>query len=692
MKRFPLFLLALFFSAFSLAQNDSLLGVIAGNAHDSSKIKAYIRLSKEMRGQDIDRALGYARKGKQLAAAPANKGTKYDANAALELGLCYSALGQFDSAQVMLESALAIHKARKDKSSEGACLNALANIYAQQGKFQEALGYYFNVLTLASETGDVRRQATTYSNMGLTYTHMDDAQNAIKCFNETIRLREQVKDTKGMISTYVNLSSLYETTGNLPEAEAQIEKAAALLPFGTPSDSAIIFTARGTFAEDRKEFAKSLKLFNAALEINERIGDTRAASQTLLEIGCVYLSMRDTATANKFISRGMVQVREMNQLPLLEDAYEAVADRYAEIGMPGEAYKLLKKLLVLQDTLHSRELSEMIAQKEALYKTEKSQHEIDVYKKNKEIGDLELQRSRWLILLLALSVIAVLLIVGFLVNRNRLKQVVNEQLERQNSEITLQKKSITDSINYAKRIQDSILPPDSLVKKILPDSFVLYLPKDVVSGDFYWVEQRDNIAVFAAVDCTGHGVPGALMSVVGFNLLNQAVNETGLTRPADILRHLDHGVNKLLRQSEEANSVKDGMDLALCTLDAKSRVLQYAGVFNPAYVITGGDLQKIPADKSPIGMNLDGVADEYTNHTLQLAAGDMVYLFSDGFADQFGGASGKKYMYNRFRETLLKIHTLSTADQHRALQQEFISWKGTHEQVDDILVIGVRIS
>jgi serine phosphatase RsbU (regulator of sigma subunit) len=281
--------------------------------------------------------------------------------------------------------------------------------------------------------------------------------------------------------------------------------------------------------------------------------------------------------------------------------------------------------------------------------------------------------------------------VVLLLKRNKTKQLANEKLERQNAEITLQKKSITDSIDYAKKIQDSILPPASQITKVLPNSFILYEPKDVVSGDFYWLDSRDGYSIFAAVDCTGHGVPGALMSVVGFNLLNQAVNEMGLTKPSDIIHHLDYGVNKLLRQSDGGNTVKDGMDLALCSYDPRTKKLQYAGVFNPAYIISKGEFIQLKPDKFPIGINTDGVTDEYTNHECQLYPGDMIYLFSDGYADQFGGPVGKKYKYTRFRDLLLKINKLSCEEQKQMLRKEFMNWKGGLEQVDDILVIGMRV-
>ena len=215
--------------------------------------------------------------------------------------------------------------------------------------------------------------------------------------------------------------------------------------------------------------------------------------------------------------------------------------------------------------------------------------------------------------------------------------ISNTAIRLQKEELETHKKEITDSINYAKRIQESILPPDSYWHNMLPDSFIFYRPKDIVSGDFYWIEHKNNSVCFAAVDCTGHGVPGALMSVVGFNLLTQAVNEMDLTIPSEILKHLDYGVTKTLRQSGDGKGVKDGMDLSLCSLNKTTNVLQYAGAFNSLYYISGGVFHEIKSDKFPIGVNLDGKVDNYTNHTIPLQKGDCVYLFSDGYADQFGG-------------------------------------------------------
>jgi len=265
------------------------------------------------------------------------------------------------------------------------------------------------------------------------------------------------------------------------------------------------------------------------------------------------------------------------------------------------------------------------------------------------------------------------------------------ELTQRNEQLLAHQRDLNDSICYAERIQSAIMPPDHLIKKALPESFIYYLPRDVVSGDFYFVEEVGNEVIFAAVDCTGHGIPGALISVIGFNYIHRAVTELGITVPSEILQFLDVGVNERLRQTDNASGVKDGMELALCTLNKKTRLLQYSGAYNPLYIVSNGELRIIKADKLEIGVNPDGVADDYTNHTVQLEEGDCVYVFSDGFADQFGGPKGKKFMYKQLRTVLLEVNNRSMKDQMKILNTIFFNWKGSEEQVDDVLLIGVRV-
>lgn len=267
----------------------------------------------------------------------------------------------------------------------------------------------------------------------------------------------------------------------------------------------------------------------------------------------------------------------------------------------------------------------------------------------------------------------------------------NVKIKAQKDTIEKKNTQILDSIRYAKYIQDAILPSSKLVKEYLAESFILYKPKDIVSGDFYWMEQKDEKVLFAAVDCTGHGVPGAFMSIVGYNGLNRAVNEYNLTKPADILNSLNQIVNATLQKNMDESTVKDGMDIALCMLDTKTKVLEYSGAYNPLYLIQNDELKEIKANKQPIGAFLGAELRKFTNHELQLKKGDVFYIFSDGYADQFGGPNRKKYKNHNFRKLLLSIHALPMQEQRKILNENIENWKGNLEQTDDICVIGVKV-
>ena len=276
--------------------------------------------------------------------------------------------------------------------------------------------------------------------------------------------------------------------------------------------------------------------------------------------------------------------------------------------------------------------------------------------------------------------------------KERTEEVVmqRDEIERQRLKLEDLYKDVTDSIRYAKRLQYSILPPQEYIRKVCPDSFVLFKPKDIVSGDFYWFSEMAGKSLVAAVDCTGHGVPGAFMSLVGSNGLNAAVKEHHNTKPGLILNELNKFVSDSLNKGSEDNTVRDGMDLSFCAIDYKKMELEFAGANNPLYIIRDGEFIIVKADKFAIGSFEPGTK-EYNTAIVEIKKGDMLYLFSDGYADQFGGDKGKKFLYKQFRDNLLRIHEETMSQQHQALKNDIEMWQGSYEQVDDILVIGIRI-
>lgn len=268
---------------------------------------------------------------------------------------------------------------------------------------------------------------------------------------------------------------------------------------------------------------------------------------------------------------------------------------------------------------------------------------------------------------------------------NRFTVAYLNHIEIQKNKIEAQKKEITDSINYARRIQTAIFPPIHLVKESLKDSFILYKPKDVVAGDFYWLEKKEGKILFAVADCTGHGVPGAMVSVICNDSLNRAVREYGLCEPAKILDKVRVLVLEEFMQSDE--EVKDGMDIALCLLDGYH--LKFAGANNPLWIIRNGELLETKGDKQPVG-RFDNY-NPFKCHSFRLEKGDILFLFSDGFVDQFGGEKCKKFKAKAFRSLLMGIRYLPMEEQRVFIEKTFDDWKGKLEQIDDVCVMGVRV-
>ncbi len=380
-----------------------------------------------------------------------------------------------------------------------------------------------------------------------------------------------------------------------------------------------------------------------------------------------------------------------NQLQKINSQKENLANLSANINAKQkELIEQEKQLKIEEDNLQQIkneyvETEKLLKEKELLVK----HHEIKIKNQGNEIvtktSEIEAQKTT-----IFLSVIFIFIIsfLGLLAYRSyRLKNKANKVILQQKEEIEVQNKEIRDSITYAKRIQDAILPPLKLVRDYMPNSFIFYKPKDIVAGDFYWMESVQDTIIFAAADCTGHGVPGAMVSVVCNNAMNRSVREFELTEPDKILNKTRELVVETFEKSD--TDVNDGMDIALCSLNINTLMLSFAGANNGLYYIRNNELNEIKPDKQPIG-KYDN-AKPFTSHQIQLQKGDVIYTFSDGFPDQFGGAKGKKFMYKPFKRMLMEIHKKPMNEQHKVIGETLTSWKGDLEQIDDICIIGVTI-
>lgn len=302
------------------------------------------------------------------------------------------------------------------------------------------------------------------------------------------------------------------------------------------------------------------------------------------------------------------------------------------------------------------------------------------------LSDLRNITTVILIVLLIIILVRRLVISGRLLSkRERLLDI----LKSENSELELKNKNLTDSLLYAQRIQEALLPSEAYFRKHFQESFIFFKPKDIVSGDFYWIGEKGDKLFVVAADCTGHGVPGALMSMIGMEIIGKAINEGNIETPSLILGLLNKALEKTFRSEKNIGTIiRDGMDIGLCQIDKARKKIIYAGAFIPLYLVRDSCLTEIKSDKIIIGMNPEGVS--YTDHELDIMEDDIFYIFSDGYVDQFGGSENKKFMYRRFRYLLTTIHSFPVDDQKSILEEQFRTWMGNNVQVDDILVIGFR--
>jgi len=406
------------------------------------------------------------------------------------------------------------------------------------------------------------------------------------------------------------------------------------------------------------------------------------------------------------------------QKRLIDEQLEKIATQQANLAQLNNEVEVKQADIIQQQKTLNREAKNLIAIKQEYMKVELvlKEKEALVVKQDEKIAvqhtEIDTQsdkiESQQAIIWLSILFLIIVSGLGIWAYRSyRLKNEANIKIVQQKEEILTQHhvleeqhKEITDSINYAKRIQDAILPPLTMVKEHLPESFILYKPKDIVAGDFYWMEaitgnkqsstlttQHSQLLLFAAADCTGHGVPGAMVSVVCHNSMNRAVREFGLTEPHHILDKTRELVVETFEKSHD--EVYDGMDVALCSLDKNTNKLSFAGANNGLYLIRNNELIEYKPDKQPIG-NYDNIK-PFNKHEIQLEKGDVIYMYTDGYADQFGGIKGKKFKYKPFRELLISIHQKPMEEQHNLINAAFIKWQGELEQIDDVCVIGVRV-
>lgn len=364
--------------------------------------------------------------------------------------------------------------------------------------------------------------------------------------------------------------------------------------------------------------------------------------------------------------------------------------KYDWLGKRKEALGYFKLYTQAKDSIMNMENLKIRSELNARFETQKKENDIKLLLKNKLLKDKEIAQQKIILNIVLFGILIILLLLLLLFGRYRLVRRLNKQLDIQNELLLRKNNLITDSIDYAQRIQQSILPAPDYLNKYFHDAFIMYKPKDIVSGDIYWFREKNNMLWIAAIDCTGHGVPGAMMSIVAYDLLHQSIRINKQEDPDEILKGINNGVQHFSAFAVDKNEIKDGMDISMCRIDLNTLQLKYSGAHNNIYIIRGDKLTEITADKASIGLpeynNFN-----FTSHIFQLQKGDKLYLFTDGFVDQKGGPNKKKYYVEPFKQLLLRNNRLPAIEQHKNIEDAFTEWRGEGEQIDDILIIGIAI-
>jgi serine phosphatase RsbU (regulator of sigma subunit) len=449
-----------------------------------------------------------------------------------------------------------------------------------------------------------------------------------------------------------------------------------------------------------KQYQKAIECLETSVSMAILSGETFGLASNYASLGDMYSILGNHKKAIAYLNKAIEEAKkvETKQLLFTSSITESMAYAYSNMGDYKNAFDKILEFRVLEDSLNNQSNVEYLHNLETKYGAEKKEKEIALLNAEKKLQDEELlakaSREKTFLLISILGIAITLLSVLAFINKRKSTQLLTKQVNEinyQNEVIKEKNKDITDSIQYAKRLQEAVFPEANALNNYFAESFVLFRPKDIVSGDFYWFEQAGDKTIVAVGDCTGHGVPGAFMSILGHNLLNQIVMEYQITSPAEILRMLDKQVSSALNKKGNKEEYNDGMDIAICAINKKTSTLEFAGANRPLIIKRGNELVELKANKFAIGGIQDGTCKLFAQQEFSTSKDDVLYMFSDGYYDQFGGPSGKKFKYRKLIDQLKTISSQSLVKQKTILENTLTDWQGNLEQLDDVCVIGVKV-
>lgn len=606
--------------------------------------------------------------------------------------------GSLNEAITYFKRTIEVSKLAKADAETAYHYSGLGDVYYCKGNYNEALRNNLLSLQYSVQAGDKESEASACTSLGNIYSSKGDFENGILYYSRALKINLERSNFEGVAACYSNFGAIFHSKGMPALAEQNYQQGIQVLKSKSDTLSEDFPSMLGNLADvyiEKSNFREAELLLKRSLFICEKIGDASRKASSSMRLGSLYAKMNRPQDAKAWYEKGIRLANEIGGKEVLKESYDQLSRLDVQMGNYEHAYTNYRKYVMYRDSLDNLEAEKNAARLQLQYE----------YDKRKSADSIKVQGERTLNLVrsqeekkqrywLYAGLVLVIVFSGFMVNRYQVTMRQKKLIELKEQETMFQKhlveeknQEITDSITYAKRLQEAILPPADYLDIHYPENFVLYLPKDIVAGDFYWAEQVADQFLIAAADSTGHGVPGAMVSVVCSNALNRAVFEFGLSDPGLVL---DKTRELVLSTFSKGNAeVKDGMDISLLSIDTRTKKICWSGANNPLFYLDDGEVKEIKADKQPIGKTEH--PKPFTTHSINPKPGSMFYLITDGFADQFGGDRGKKFMYKRLLQLFVDHHSSPMDIQKEEFKAAFDSWKGNLEQVDDVTIIGIRL-
>lgn len=616
---------------------------------------------------------------------------------------------RFKGAEQNFLKALSCYEHVNDKAYEISTYYKLGLLYQYDNRQTESIKMYAKGLKFAELTQNVRLMLSGNLNLGSILLNIRADEKTGHYLLKAQSYAMELKDTVAMSNTLYYLSSYYQVRGETNVAMVYVRKALDCVKDKNRSPlygSLSAMLAHIFIEQDQPDSAihYAQKALDRCVIDQNKTGILDAKNLTAK----AYFLKTDYSRSKELYLATIPLIKELGYTPTAAGVYKGLAESEYKLGKADNAYMHLKEFIKINDSIFKQESQKQIAQVEGSFQNEKKQMQIESLNRDKALKDIELRSQNTKIsqqntqkIIMGIGLLIAIVFLFFIwkgynqkQKDNLLIKIQHDKMEEQKFLVEEKNTEILDSINYAKRLQDAILPSAYEIAIVFKETFILYEPKEIVAGDFYWIEKHNGKVFLAVCDCTGHGVPGAMLSVIGHNGLSRCVKEFELTEPGQILDKLSNIVEETF--SHTFKDVRDGMDISLCSFemtngtDSEVSTMEWAGANNPLWIINNkGEFKELKGDKQPIGKH--ETRKPFVTHTVKLHNDDSLYLFTDGFPDQFGGHRGKKYKKAQLKQLLLASHQQNMQTQLGILDSSFNSWKGDLEQVDDVCIIGIRV-